>query len=403
MTAQGMTNSETTPRRRIARRVEDIPPSGIRKFFDLIAGQEGIISLGVGEPDFVTPLHIREAAIDSIERGQTRYTSNYGTPELRNELAAYLERLYGARYDPKTELLITVGVSEALDLALRATLDPGDEVITGDPCYVAYFPVVHLTGGSLITVPTTMEDEFRLQASEVEKLITPRTRALLINNPSNPTGAVLDRATTEELSELAARHDLLVIADEIYDRLVYSTDEPFTSFASLTERSDNTILLGGFSKSFAMTGWRVGYAAGPADIISAMMKVHQYTMMSAPTAAQAAALEALRAGEHDVEEMREAYDQRRRVLVEGLRRIGLPCVEPRGAFYAFPSIMPTGMSSEDFAERLLLEEGVAVVPGSAFGPAGEGFIRCCYAASVEDIEEALVRMGRFVARHTQVS
>ena len=357
----------------------------------------------MGEPDFVTPLHIREAAIGSIERGQTHYTSNYGTLELRNELAAYLERLYGARYDPKTELLITVGVSEALDLALRATLDPGDEVITGDPCYVAYFPVVHLAGGSLITVPTTMENEFRLRAPEVERLITPRTRALLINNPSNPTGAVLDRATTEELSEMAARHDLLVIADEIYDRLVYSTDEPFTSFASLTGRSDNTIILGGFSKSFAMTGWRVGYAAGPADIISAMMKVHQYTMMSAPTAAQAAALEALRAGEHDVEEMREAYDQRRRVLVEGLRRIGLPCVEPLGAFYAFPSIMPTGLSSENFAERLLMEEGVAVVPGSAFGPSGEGFIRCCYAASVEDIEEALVRMGRFMAKHTQAS
>ena len=406
MTTQGTTHSDnatTTPRRRIARRVEDIPPSGIRKFFDLIAGQEGIISLGVGEPDFVTPLHIREAAIDSIEHGHTHYTSNYGTLELRNELAAYLERLYGARYDPKTELLITVGVSEALDLALRATLDPGDEVITGDPCYVAYFPVVHLAGGSLITVPTTMENEFRLQASEVERLITPRTRALLINNPSNPTGAVLDRATTEELSEMAARHDLLVIADEIYDRLVYSTDEPFTSFASLTGRSDNTIILGGFSKSFAMTGWRVGYAAGPADIISAMMKVHQYTMMSAPTAAQAAALEALRDGEHDVEEMREAYDQRRRVLVEGLRRIGLPCVEPRGAFYAFPSIMPTGMSSEDFAEGLLMEEGVAVVPGSAFGPSGEGFIRCCYAASIENIEEALVRMGRFVERQTQAT
>ena len=406
-----MTNStqhDTAPlpekqaaRRRIAQRVEDIPPSGIRKFFDLIAGQEGIISLGVGEPDFVTPWHIREAAIDSLERGHTHYTSNYGTLELRKELSAYLERLYGARFDPQSELLITVGVSEALDLALRATLDPGDEVITGDPCYVAYFPVVHMAGGALITAPTTMEDEFRLRAEEVEKLITPRTRALLINNPSNPTGAVLDRATTEELSEMAARHDLLIIADEIYDRLVYSPDEPFTSFASLTGRSDQTLVLGGFSKSHAMTGWRVGYAAGPADIISAMMKVHQYTMMSAPTAAQAAALEALRDGDRDVAEMREAYDQRRRLLVEGLRRIGLPCVEPRGAFYAFPSIMPTGMSSEDFAEGLLKEEGVAVVPGSAFGPSGEGFVRCCYAASVDDIEEALTRMGRFVERHTK--
>ncbi len=401
MTPQRAPNphSARTARRRTAQRVEEIPPSGIRKFFDLITSREGIISLGVGEPDFVTPWHIREAAIDSLERGHTHYTSNYGTPELRTELAAYLERLYGAQFDPQSELLITVGVSEALDLALRSTLDPGDEVITSDPCYVAYFPVVHMAGGSLITASTLMEDEFRLRASEVEKRITPRTRAILINNPSNPTGAVLEHAATLEFAEMAAEHDLLIIADEIYDRLVYPNAESFTSFASLSEAKDRTIVLGGFSKSFAMTGWRVGYAAGPPDIIAAMMKIHQYTIMSAPTAAQAAATEALRSGEREVEEMREAYDQRRHLLVEGLRRIGLPCVEPRGAFYAFPSIMPTRLSSEEFAERLLMEEGVAVVPGNAFGPSGEGFIRCCYAARVEDIEGALDRMGRFVARH----
>ena len=389
--------------RRIAQRVGDIPSSGIRKFFDLIASRDDIISLGVGEPDFVTPLHIREAAIDSLKDGDTHYTSNSGVLELRRELSDYLERLYGARFDPMSELLITVGVSEALDLALRATLNPGDEVITADPCYVAYFPVVHLAGGTLVTTPTTMEDEFRLRASEVEKRITPQTRALLINHPSNPTGAVLDRATVKELADIAERHDLLIFADEIYDRLVYSVDEPFTSFASLEHVRDRTILLGGFSKAFAMTGWRVGYAAGPADLIAAMMKVHQYTMMSAPTMAQAAALQALREGERDVAEMRDAYDQRRRALLQGFRRIGLPCVEPRGAFYAFPSIMPTGMTSDEFAERLLIEEGVAVVPGSAFGPSGEGFVRCCYAASLEDIEEAIIRMGRFVARHAPAS
>ena len=401
-----MTTPDTAPLhpvggegRRIARRVGDIPSSGIRKFFDLIASRNDIISLGVGEPDFVTPLHIREAAIESLKDGDTHYTSNSGVLELRRELSDYLERLYGARFDPMSELLITVGVSEALDLALRATLNPGDEVITADPCYVAYFPVVHLAGGTLVTTPTTMEDEFRLRASEVEKRITPQTRALLINHPSNPTGAVLDQATVMELADIAERHDLLIFADEIYDRLVYSVDEPFTSFASLEHVRDRTILLGGFSKAFAMTGWRVGYAAGPADLIAAMMKVHQYTMMSAPTMAQAAALQALREGERDVEEMRDAYDKRRRALLQGFRRIGLPCVEPRGAFYAFPSIMPTGMTSDEFAEQLLIEEGVAVVPGSAFGPSGEGFVRCCYAASLEDIEEAIIRMGRFVARH----
>ena len=392
-------SSKPSTRAKVSKRVDGIPPSGIRKFFDLIASTEGIISLGVGEPDFITPWHIREAAIYSIEHGHTHYTSNLGTLELRRELAVYLERLYGVAYDPDNEILITVGVSEALDLAVRATLNPDEEVISPEPGFVAYFPVVHMAGGTLVPVPTTMEDEFRVRAIDVAERITPRTRSLLLNNPSNPTGAVLDEQTLTDLARLAEERDLLVISDEIYDRLVYSQDEPFVSFASLPGMKERTITLGGFSKGFAMTGWRIGYAAGPAEIIAAMTKIHQYTMMSAPTVAQAAALEALRHGEDAVQSMLEAYDQRRKLLVEGLRRIGLPCVEPRGAFYAFPSILPTGLGSEEFTERLLIEEKVAVVPGAAFGPAGEGFIRCCYAASIEDIEEALERMGRFVARH----
>ncbi|MDA1096930.1 MAG: aminotransferase class I/II-fold pyridoxal phosphate-dependent enzyme [Chloroflexi bacterium] len=386
-------------RSRVSQRVADIPPSGIRRFFDIIASTEGIISLGVGEPDFITPWHIREAAIYGIERGHTHYTSNLGTIELRRELVANLERLYGLRYDPTTEILVTVGVSEALDLALRAVIDPGDEVVTAEPGYVAYFPVVHLAGGRYVPVPTRMEDEFRLRREDVEQVLTPKTRVLLINNPANPTGAVLDRATGEALASLAEERDLIVLADEIYDRLVYNPDEGHLSFPSLPGMKERTVLLGGLSKAYAMTGWRVGYAAGPADIIAAMTKVHQYTMMSAPTVAQEAAVEALRNGEVDVQAMLEAYGQRRRILVNGLRSIGLPCVDPGGAFYAFPSILPTGLTSEEFAERLLLEEKVAVVPGNAFGASGEGFVRCCYAASVDDIEEALERMSRFVARY----
>ena len=396
-------SSKPSTRSKVSQRVQDIPSSGIRRFFDLIATTEGIISLGVGEPDFITPWHIREAAIYSIERGHTHYTSNLGTVELRRELSAYLERLYNLTYKPTTEMLVTVGVSEALDLAVRAILDPGDEVISPEPGFVAYFPVVHMAGGNLITVPTTMEDEFKVRAAEIERRITPKTRILLLNNPTNPTGAVLDEKTAREIARLVEERDLLVISDEIYDRLVYSEDEPFVSFASLPGMKERTITLGGFSKAFAMTGWRIGYAVGPEEIIAAMTKVHQYTMMSAPTVAQEAALEALRNGEDGVASMLTAYDQRRRLLVEGLRRIGLPCVEPRGAFYAFPSVLPTGLTSEEFAEKLLIEEKVAVVPGDVFGPSGEGFVRCCYAASVEDIEEALERMGRFVARHRKTA
>ena len=393
-----MTGQRAVRRTYVSQRAGDLPPSGIRRFFDLIASTEGVISLGVGEPDFTTPLHIRQAAVRAIERGETHYTSNMGTPELRRELTAYLERLYGVSYDSSSEIIVTAGVSEALDLALRAIIDPGDEIVSPEPSYVAYFPVVHMASGRFVPVPTTMEDEFRVRPEAIEQRLTERTKGLLINNPANPTGAVLDRRTAEDIARLAEERDLVVLADEIYDRLVYDSPDGHVCFAALPGMRERTITLGGFSKGFAMTGWRVGYAAGPPEIIAAMTRVHQYTLMSAPTIAQAAALEALRNGEPEVQSMLAAYRERRTALVEGLRRIGLPCVDPGGAFYAFPSIARTGLTSEEFAGALLMEERVAVVPGNAFGESGEGFVRCCYAASVEDLEEALERMGRFLSR-----
>ena len=380
----------------LSQRVQAIPPSGIRRFFDLLASMDGVISLGVGEPDFVTPWRIREAAIDAIERGHTHYTSNYGLMELRQALAAHLERLYGLQYNPQEELLITVGVSEALDLALRAIIDPGDEVLGPDPGYVSYLPGTVLAGGVYVPVPTLAEDDFRLRAAAIEARSTPRTKALLLSYPSNPTGAVMDRQGLLEIADLAQRRDLLVISDEIYDRLVYGVEH--VCFASLPGMKERTVLLGGFSKAYAMTGWRVGYAAAPAEIIEAVMKIHQYVTMCAPTMSQKAALEALRAGEDEVADMVAEYDRRRRVMVKGFNDLGLPCFEPKGAFYAFPSIRGTGLSSEEFARRLLLEEKVVVIPGSAFGEGGEGHVRCCYATSLAEIEEALERIGRFVAR-----
>lgn len=384
-------------RETVSSRVRQIPASGIRRFFDILASLDGVISLGVGEPDFITPWHVREAGIYSIEKAHTMYTSNYGLLELRQELARHLARLYGVHYDPAHELIITVGVSEALDLVLRATLDPGDEVISPEPTYVSYMPCTLLAGGTFVGVPTTAEHDFQASASEIEARVSDRTKAILLGYPNNPTGAVMEREELLRVAEVAERHDLLVISDEIYDRLVY--DKEHTCFAALPRMQERTILLGGFSKDYAMTGWRVGYAAARAEIIEAMMKVHQYTVMCAPTLGQYAALEALRRGDADVEEMVEEYNRRRRVIVAGLREIGLECTEPRGAFYVFPSIRCTGLSSEDFAERLLLEEKVAVVPGDAFGPSGEGHVRCCYATSMAEIEEALERMRRFLERH----
>ena len=381
----------------VARRVAEVPPSGIRRFFDIAATMEDVISLGIGEPDFVTPQRIIQAGIRSLEEGHTHYTSNSGIWELRVALSEYLERLYGVHYDPEEELLITVGVSEALYLALTAVLDPGDAVIVPQPCFVAYEPEVIFAGGTPIVLPLRVEDAFQIRAEALEPLITPRTKALLIGYPNNPTGAVMSREGLLKVAQVAQKHDLLVISDEIYDRLVYGVEH--TCFASLPGMRERTVLLGGFSKSHAMTGWRIGYAAAPAEIMAAMRKVHQYTIMSAPTIAQMAALEALRHGEEEVERMRQEYDRRRRLIVGGLNAIGLSCFEPRGAFYAFPSIAASGMASEEFSLRLLEEEKVAVVPGSAFGVGGEGFVRCSYATAYEKIEEALERMARFVQRH----
>jgi aminotransferase len=385
-------------RRIISRQVEKLYPSGIRRFFDLLSTMDDVISLGVGEPDYATPWHISDAAITGISKGYTMYTSNKGMPELRQELARSLNTRHGLQYDPEKELLITVGVSEGLDLALRAIVNPRDEVISPEPTYVAYRSCVVLAGGEFVPVPTSVENDFRVQAAAIEDCVTRRTKAVILGYPNNPTGAVMERRELEEIAEVIRKRDLLVISDEIYDRLVYGVRH--TCVAALPGMKERTILLGGFSKAYAMTGWRVGYAAGPADIIEAMTKIHQYTMMCAPIMSQMAAIEALRSGESSVAEMVADYDRRRRVMVKGLNDIGLACFEPRGAFYAFPTIRATGMSSDEFADQLLLEEKVAVVPGSAFGACGEGHVRCCYATSLEDITEALDRMGRFVKRHS---
>jgi len=380
-----------------SQRVNQIAPSGIRRFFDLLASMEGVISLGVGEPDFATPWHIREAAIYSLEKGYTMYTSNLGMPELRRELSRYLKDTYELDYDPESELLITVGVSEALDLTTRAILDPGDEVIMADPCYVAYNACVILAGGRPIMVPTNQKNNFELSAADIEARVTDKTKAILIGYPANPTGAVMSREKLAKIAKVAQHHRLMVISDEIYARLVYGVKH--TCFATLPGMKESTILLGGFSKAYAMTGWRIGYAAASKEVIEAMTKIHQYTIMCAPTMGQVAAIEALRAGEESANEMVEDYNRRRLVMVKGLNRIGLPCFESKGAFYAFPSIKGTGMSSEEFAEKLLREEKVAVVPGNAFGQCGEGYVRCCYATSLAEIEEALSRMKRFVNKH----
>jgi aminotransferase len=381
----------------ISKRASRHSPSGIRKFFDLLASMEGVISLGVGEPDYATPWHISEAAVQSLEKGYTMYTSNSGIPELRQETSRYLKETYGVGYEPFGEILITVGVSEALDLAMRAILNPGDEVIMTDPHYVAYDSCVILAGGKPVMVPTREENSFEVDAADIEARITGRTKAILLGYPANPTGAVMSRDKLLAIAEVARHYGLLVISDEIYARLVYGVEH--TCFSSLPDTKQSTILLGGFSKAYAMTGWRVGYAAAPKDIIAAMTRIHQYTIMSAPTMSQVAAIEALKAGENNVLEMVEDYNRRRLVIVKGLCNIGLSCFEPRGAFYAFPSISRTGMKSEEFSEKLLVEEKVAVVPGSAFGDCGEGYVRCCYATSLADIEEALNRMGRFVKKY----
>jgi aminotransferase len=383
--------------RALAQRVRQVPPSGIRRFFDILATMDDVISLGVGEPDFDTPRVIVEAGVEALREGRTHYTSNYGTIELRRALSSHLERRYGVRYDPERELLMTVGASEALDLALRATCDPGDEVVLHEPSYVAYVPAIVFAGGVARHVPTRFEDDFALDPAAVEQAITPNTKALFLGYPCNPTGAVLPPNVQEDLAAIAERHDLLVYSDEIYDRLAYGT-YTHRMFSALPGMRDRTIVMGGFSKAYAMTGWRIGWLAAPAAILEGIVKVHQYGIMSAPTIAQDAALIALQDGEADVERMVGEYDRRRRLLVDGLNALGLDTFEPRGAFYAFPRISSTGLTDDEFTERLLTEERVAVVPGSAFGPSGTGHVRMCYATAYDQLEEALRRIGRFVER-----
>ena len=388
---------DTLKREVLSQRVRQVKPSGIRKFFDIINTMPDVISLGVGEPDFVTPEHIRQAGIRSIELGHTRYTSNYGLLELREEIAAMLHRRYGLVYDPRTEILVTVGVSEGVDLAMRTIIDPGDEVISPDPGYVAYEADIVFAGGVPVAVPTYARYDFGVRADEIAAAITPRTKMILIGNPNNPTGAVVPKAELEGIARLAIEHDLIVAIDEVYSRLVYETEH--VSIAAMPGMRERTILLDGFSKAYAMTGWRVGYVATPAHILEAMLKVHQYAIMCAGTAAQEAALEALRHGDVDVQAMHSDYARRRRMFVDGLNRIGLPTCEPRGAFYAFPCISSTGMSDEEFAEKLLFEEKVAVVPGSSFGNGGNGYVRCAYCTAYDKLEEALVHMERFLKNH----
>ena len=382
----------------ISQKARDISPSGIRKYFDLLSTMDGAISLGVGEPDFVTPWPMREAGIMAIEKGFTMYTSNRGISELREAVAKYHKKFYKLSYDPHSEILVTTGSSEALDLAFRAILDPGDEVIMSDPHYVAYPVCVALTGGVPVPVPTYEKNNFELMPRDVRKKLTPKTKAILLSFPSNPTGAVMPRELLVEIAKIAIEHDLIVVSDEIYARLTYDTEH--TCLASLPGMKDRTVLIGGFSKAFAMTGWRVGFTLANADITEAMLKVHQYTMMCAPIMGQLAAVEALKdSNNKEVEDMLAEYDRRRRVIVKGFRDLGLSCFEPKGAFYAFPSVKSTGMTSEEFAEGLLTEEKVAVVPGSVFGKCGQGYVRCCYATSLPEIEEALKRIKKFLDRH----
>ncbi|MBE7025773.1 MAG: aminotransferase class I/II-fold pyridoxal phosphate-dependent enzyme [Ruminococcaceae bacterium] len=374
-----------------------IPPSGIRKFFDIVAERKDAISLGVGEPDFVTPWHIRDAGIYSLEKGHTYYTSNAGMLPLRESVCRYLSRRFSLSYNPKNETLITVGGSEAIDLAVRSLITAGDEVLVPEPSFVCYTPCVTLAGGKAVPVITRAEDDFRLTADCLREAITPRTKLLVFPFPNNPTGGIMEKKDLEEIAAVLRDTNILVLSDEIYGELTYGLAH--TSIASIEGMQERTVLVSGFSKAYAMTGWRLGYACGPAPLIQLMTKIHQYAIMSTPTVSQYAAIEALENGDDDIAAMREEYDHRRRLMVDGFRNMGLSCFEPRGAFYVFPSIRETGLSSTEFAEKLLEEENVAVVPGNAFGESGEGFIRCSYAYSVKNITEALNRIARFVQKH----
>jgi aminotransferase len=376
--------------------VRSIPPSGIRKFFDLVSGSKDIISLGVGEPDFATPWHVREACVYSLERGRTKYTSNAGDIELREAIAEYLHNSFTVKYEPTNEIIVTVGSSEAIDLALRALIVPGDEILIPEPCYISYSPITALGGGIAVGIETFAHNNFKLTAESLKAKITPRSKILILCYPSNPTGGIMSYEDWLPIARLVEEHDLIVISDEIYAELTY--DQKHVSFASIPGMKDRTIIVSGFAKAFAMTGWRIGYACGHPELISAMLKIHQYTVMCAPVMGQVAALEALKNGLDEKDRMVESYNQRRRLVVKGFRDIGLQCYEPQGAFYAFPSISSTGLSSELFAQKLLSEAKVAAVPGDVFGLGGEGFIRCSYATSVQQLNEALDRIGNFIKK-----
>ena len=380
----------------LSKKILEIAPSGIRKFFDIVSEMPDAISLGVGEPDFDTPWRIREEGIYTLEKGKTFYTSNSGLKELKVEICRYLDRKYNVKYNHASEVIVTVGGSEGIDIALRAMLDPGDEVLIPQPCYVSYDPCTVLANGVPVAIPLQEKNEFKLMAEELEAAITPKTKILIMPFPNNPTGAIMTKEDLEPIVEIVKKYDLFVISDEIYSELTYKTEH--VSIASFEGMKERTILINGFSKGFAMTGWRLGYACGPKEIISQMVKIHQYAIMCAPTNSQYAAVEALRNCDEEVQEMREAYNQRRRFLVHEFRRMGLSCFEPFGAFYIFPSIQEFGMTSDEFATRFLKEEKVAVVPGTAFGDCGEGFLRISYAYSLEDLKEALGRFEKFITR-----
>ncbi|GGH76132.1 aminotransferase [Pullulanibacillus pueri] len=385
-----------TSRSYLSTKASQLKPSGIRRFFDLASTMDNVISLGVGEPDFVTPWNVIEASYHSLEQGYTAYTANAGILELRQLIADYLFQSFQVKYKAEEDIIVTVGASQALDLALRAIIDPGDEVIVVEPCFVAYAPTVTLAGGVPVPLETLPENEFKLQPEQIEALVTEKTKALLICSPNNPTGTVLQKEDLNKIAEVVNRHDLIVLSDEIYGELTY--DEPYTSFASIRGMKERTLLLSGFSKAFAMTGWRLGYVAGPTELIQAMLKIHQYTIMCASTMAQHGAIEALKNGRQSILEMKKSYQQRRNFVVNSFNEIGLECHRPGGAFYVFPSIKHTGLTSEAFAEQLLQEEKVAVVPGSVFGKGGEGHIRCSYATSLKQLNEAMKRIKRFIER-----
>ena len=378
----------------LCRRIQDVPPSGIRKYFDLLEGMDGGISLGIGEPDFPTPWHIRDAGIYSLEKGFTKYTPNAGLSDLRRAISRYMKRRFDLVYAPIGQVLVTVGGSEGLDLAFRCLLEAGDEVIIPTPSFVCYGPLASMCHGVPVLVETKAENEFRLTADELRAAITPRTKALVLPFPNNPTGGIMGRDDLEAIADVLRGTNIMVISDEIYAELTYG--QHHVSMANLPDMYERTIVINGFSKAYSMTGWRMGYVCGPRALIGAMTKLHQYGIMSAPTTSQYAAIEAMENGDRDIENMREEYDGRRRFLVDGFRKLGLDCFEPRGAFYTFPCVKSTGLSSEEFCERLIVEEKVAVIPGTAFGPGGEGYVRACYAASMRDLGEALSRMGHFL-------